>query len=80
MLDVPEDEIVERILLRGKESNRTDDMNEEVIRNRFQVYEVKTAPIYDYYDQQCKSHIVPGMGSIEEIFQHLCQLIDSLKV
>lgn len=79
MLDVPEDEVVQRILLRGKDSNRADDMNEEVIRNRFQVYESKTAPIYDYYDQQCKAHIVPGMGSIDEIFHNLCELIDGIK-
>ena len=79
MLDVPEDEIVRRILLRGKDSNRADDMNEEVVRTRFQVYQTKTAPIFDFYDKQCKAHIIPGLGTIDEIFQHLCETIDGLK-
>jgi adenylate kinase len=79
MLDVPEDEIVDRILLRGKESNRADDMDEEVIRTRFKVYQSKTAPIFDHYDQLCKSHIIPGVGSIEEIFHNLCETIDRIK-
>jgi adenylate kinase len=78
MLDVPEDEIVKRLLLRGKDSNRPDDRDEEVIRVRFQVYQSKTAPIYDYYDQKCKAHIVPGLGSIDQIFQNLCETIDGI--
>jgi adenylate kinase len=78
MLDVPEDEIVKRLLLRGKDSNRPDDRDEEVIRIRFQVYQSKTAPIYDYYDQVGKAHIIPGLGSIDQIFQNLCETIDSL--
>lgn len=79
MLDVPEDEIVRRILLRAKDSNRPDDMNEAIIRTRFQVYQSKTAPIFDYYDQQCKAHIIPGLGTIDEIFAHLCATIDGLR-
>jgi len=78
MLDVPEDEIVKRLLLRGKDSNRPDDRDEEVIRVRFQVYQSKTAPIYDYYDEEGKAYIVPGLGSIDQIFQNLCETIDSL--
>lgn len=79
MLEVPEDEIVRRILLRGQDSNRPDDNDENVIRNRFQVYQSKTAPIYHHYDAQCKAHIVPGTGSIEDIFQQLCDTIDRIK-
>ena len=78
MLDVPEDEIVKRLLLRGKDSNRPDDRDEEVIRIRFQVYQSKTAPIFDYYDQHGVAYIVPGLGSIDDIFQNLCETIDSL--
>ncbi len=78
MLDVPEDEIVKRLLLRGKDSNRPDDRDEEVIRVRFQVYQSKTAPIYDYYDQMDKAYIVPGLGSIDQIFKNLCETIDRL--
>ncbi|HEX5113501.1 MAG TPA: adenylate kinase [Saprospiraceae bacterium] len=78
MLDVPEDEIVKRLLLRGKESNRPDDRDEEVIRVRFQVYQSKTAPIYDYYDRLGKAYCVPGLGSIDHIFENLCETIDGL--
>jgi adenylate kinase len=80
MLDVPEDEIVKRILLRGKDSNRPDDNDEKVIRTRFQVYQAKTAPIYDYYDRKQKAHRINGIGSIDEIFQNLCDTIDSIHV
>jgi adenylate kinase len=80
MLEVPEDEIVRRLLLRGLDSNRPDDRDEQVIRTRFQVYQSKTAPIFDYYDKQCKAHIVHGMGSIDDIFENLCETIDSLVV
>ena len=80
MLDVPEDEIVKRLLLRGKDSNRPDDRDEEVIRIRFQVYQSKTAPIFDYYDRHGVAFIIPGLGSIDQIFQKLCETIDSLHV
>jgi adenylate kinase len=79
MLDVPEDEIVARILLRGKESDRPDDNDEEVIRNRFQIYQSKTAPIYDYYMEKQKAYKICGLGSVEEIFQTLCSTIDLLE-
>lgn len=80
MLDVPEEEIVKRILLRGQESNRPDDNDPDVIRNRFQVYQSKTAPIYSYYEQKGKAHKVNGIGTIDDIFHELCHLIDSLQV
>ena len=78
MLDVPEDEIVHRILLRGRDSNRSDDMDEDVIRTRYQVYQQKTAPIFDFYDRQCKSHVIAGQGTIDEIFHNLCDVIDGV--
>lgn len=78
MLDVPEDEIVKRILLRGQDSNRPDDNDEEIIRNRFQVYQSKTAPIYAYYHEKGKAHKISGLGSIDDIFQKLCTTIDNL--
>lgn len=78
MLDVPEDEIVKRILHRGKDSNRPDDNDPEVIRKRFQVYQAKTAPIFTYYDEKAKAHKISGIGTIDAIFQQLCDTIDSL--
>lgn len=80
MLDVPEDEIVKRIVLRGKESNRPDDSDPEVIRKRFQVYQSKTAPIFSYYDEKQKAHKISGLGTIDDIFQQLCDTIDSLHI
>ena len=80
MLDVPEEEVVKRILLRGQESSRTDDNNEEVVRTRYQVYLAKTAPIYNYYHERGKAFKVHGVGNIEDIFQSICEEIDSLHV
>ena len=80
MLDVPEDEIVKRITLRGKDSNRTDDCDASVIKNRFQVYQSKTAPIYAYYDEKKRAFKISGIGTIDDIFHHLCDTIDSLYV
>ncbi|MEH0158032.1 adenylate kinase [Limibacter armeniacum] len=77
-LEVDEEELTTRILERGKTSNRADDQNEELIRNRVQEYENKTAPVADYYKAQDKFKSVYGVGSIEEIFDKLCSAIDSL--
>ncbi len=77
-LDVDDDEIVKRLLKRGETSNRPDDSNEEVIRKRIEVYGNETAVVYDYYDRQNASHKIEGVGSIEDIFARLCQLIDGL--
>ncbi|MBQ4278745.1 MAG: adenylate kinase, partial [Rikenellaceae bacterium] len=53
-LDVPDDELVGRLLLRGKESGRADDCNEQVIRNRIDVYKAQTAIVADFYRSQGK--------------------------
>lgn len=79
MLDVPDDELVKRLLERGKTSGRKDDADEAIIRNRIEVYKKETAPVFDYYAQQDKSIKVAGLGSIEEIFDRLCQVIDSVQ-
>ena len=78
MLDVPDDEIVQRILERGKTSGRKDDLNETIIRNRIEVYKSETAPVYDYYHKQSKSITINGVGTIDEIFDRLCQEIGQL--
>ena len=77
-LSVPEDEIVKRILLRGKSSGRPDDNDPLVIKNRIQVYEEETARVFDYYASLGISQTVNGLGSIEEIFERLCHVIDSM--
>ncbi len=78
-LEVPEDELVKRLLLRGKDSGRADDANEEVIRNRIRIYNEQTAPVADYYAAQGKHIAIDGTGSIEEIFARLCKAVDTLK-
>lgn len=78
MLDVPDDEIVDRILNRGKTSGRADDLDENIIRNRIEVYKSETTPVFDYYAEKNKSEKVNGVGSIEEIFERLSDEIDNL--
>ena len=77
-LSVNEDEIVKRILERGKTSGRPDDNDESIIKKRFTVYNEETAPVFDYYDKQDKGIRVEGIGSIEDIFKSLTSEIDCL--
>jgi adenylate kinase len=76
-LDVPEEELVKRLILRGKESGRSDDSDENVVRNRIAVYNEQTAVAANYYAAQGKFHKVDGVGSIDDIFDRLCHVIDT---
>lgn len=78
-LDVSEEELVKRLLIRGETSGRTDDNNEQVIRARIVEYLSKTAAVADYYNQFDKVVMVKGEGSINEIFEALCAKIDKVK-
>ena len=78
-LDVPDEVLISRLLLRGKESGRADDANAEVIKNRIDVYKAQTAVVADYYAKQGKYAAIDGVGTIEEIFGRLCAEIDALK-
>jgi adenylate kinase len=74
-----EDEIlIQRLLERGKTSGRPDDQDEEKIRNRYQEYNEKTAPLMEYYNKQNKFYPVNGIGSIAEITERLSKVIESL--
>ena len=77
-LEVPEEEIVKRILKRGIDSGRTDDNDESIIRKRIQVYLKETTAVFEHYNQFDKSISINGLGSIDEIFERLCKHIDSL--
>ncbi|NJL74062.1 MAG: adenylate kinase [Saprospiraceae bacterium] len=77
-LEVEEEEIVKRLLDRGKTSGRTDDNNEEVIRHRIQVYHNETSPVFNYYDEKGKGFKVAGMGSIEDIASRLAGVMHSI--
>lgn len=77
-LDVEDDELVKRLLLRGETSGRPDDSNEEVIRNRISVYKQHTAVAADYYNNQGKFRKVNGVGEIDAIFNDICTVIDEV--
>ncbi len=77
-LEVEKGELIKRLLLRGKESGRTDDQDQSIIENRIKVYSSETTPVKDYYEAQDKYKGIQGMGSIDDIFGRLCQAIDSL--
>ena len=77
-LEADENILVNRLLERGKESGRSDDQDETKIRNRFDEYNEKTAPLRSYYENQEKFHIVNGIGEVTEITERLAKVIDSL--
>ena len=74
-LDVDDEEIVKRLLERGKTSGRADDANEDVIRKRIVEYTAKTSPVYNYYEKQELSQKINGIGSIDEIFERLSEAL-----
>jgi len=75
-LEVSEEELTKRLLIRGQTSGRPDDQDEALVRKRVQEYNTKTAPVADFYAQQGKFHGVNGIGEIDEIFNQICQIID----
>lgn len=75
-LEVNEEELVKRLLNRGKTSGRSDDTNESVIRKRLAVYNNETAPVAEHYRQAGKFQPIKGVGTIEEIFSLLSKTID----
>lgn len=77
-LEADDDVLAERLVNRGKTSGRVDDQDEEKIRNRFEEYNNKTAPLRDFYEAQGKFHSVDGIGGIDEITHRLTTLIDGL--
>ena len=77
-LEVDEEVLIKRLLNRGKDSGRADDQDEEKIRNRFEEYNNKTAPLINYYKAQNKFHNITGVGTVTEISEQLIALLDSL--
>lgn len=78
-LEVDNEELIKRLLLRGKESGRPDDQNESIIRNRVNEYNTKTLPLKNFYSEQSKFHSIDGIGSINQIFNELVQRIIFVK-
>ena len=76
-LDVPEDELMVRLIKRGKDSGRADD-NEETIKKRLHVYHSQTAPLIDWYKNEQKYQHINGLGTMEGIFAEICEAVDKL--
>ncbi|MDD2961078.1 MAG: adenylate kinase [Muribaculaceae bacterium] len=76
-LEVDEDELIDRLIKRGKESGRSDD-NLETIKKRLIVYHNQTSPLRDYYISEKKYLRVQGTGSVEAIFANMKAEIDKL--
>ncbi len=77
-LDVSEDELISRLLERGKITNRSDDQDVDKIKNRFNEYNNKTSILINFYKNQDKFYSVDGKGSVDDITSRLFNLIDSL--
>lgn len=77
-LEADEDELTKRLLERGKISGRSDDQDETKIRNRFQEYNDKTAPLKDFYLGQNKFYAVDGIGEISEVTNRIASVINNL--
>lgn len=77
-LEADDNVLIERIVERGKISQRVDDQDPEKVKNRFVEYHQKTHPLMDYYKKQGKLHCLSAIGSIEEITKRLSQVIETL--
>jgi len=77
-LQVEDEELIRRLLSRGKNSGRADDQDENIIANRINEYNNKTAPLKDYYSGQNKLSEIEGGNSIENISNRLNEVIDTL--
>jgi adenylate kinase len=77
-LEVPREELVNRLLNRGKETGRSDD-NLETINNRIDVYNRQTVPVTYYYDKMHKHAAVDGLGSVDDIFKRIVKVIDKVE-
>ena len=77
-LEVPEEELVQRMLKRGAETGRADD-NPDTIKNRLKVYHEQTLPLKDYYTREGSYLPIDGSGVVDEIFNAIAQGLDQRK-
>ena len=76
-LEVPEDQLMVRLIKRGKDSGRADD-NEETIKKRLHVYHSQTSPLIDWYKNEKKYQHINGLGTMDGIFADICEAVDKL--
>jgi len=74
-IDVPEDDLVQRLLKRGRDSNRKDDQNKNVILNRIKIYRTQTEILKEYYKKQNKYFNIDGSRSILDVKHDIFNLI-----
>ena len=77
-LNVEKEILIQRILERGKETNRFDDQNEKLVNYRVNEYFRKTAPLANYYREQGKFVSISGLGNREEVFSKICEILDKI--
>lgn len=76
-LDVPEAELMKRLIKRGQESGRSDD-NEETIKKRLDVYHNQTSPLIDWYEKEGIYNHIDGLGELDRIFKDICEVVDNI--
>jgi len=76
-LDVPEEELITRLIKRGQECGRADD-NMETIKKRLVVYNTQTSPLKDYYKKEGKYQYIKGLGTLESIFGDIVTAVEKL--
>ena len=76
-LEVPEDELMDRLIKRGQMSGRADD-NEETIKKRLDVYHSQTAPLIEWYEREGIRNHIDGLGELDRIFGDICKVIDNI--
>lgn len=79
-LIVADEEVVTRITSRGKIEGRKDDQNPEIVQNRINIYKNQTSPVANHYDTVKKTKRIDGIGTIEEIFERICGVLDAVTV
>ena len=76
-LDVDDEILIDRLIIRGKDSGRADDQDKSKIKNRFEEYNKKTSTLINYYRSQNKFFAIDGTGEVSEISQRIFNVIDS---
>lgn len=77
-INVPEDELIRRLLERGKTSGRSDDSDISIIRERLAIYHDQTRPVDDYYELHDKYARIQGLGTISEIFGRISRILNKI--
>ena len=76
-LDVPEEELMTRLIKRGQECGRSDD-NEATIKKRLDVYHNQTAPLIEWHKKENLHHHIDGLGQLDRIFADICNVIENI--